>query len=152
MTSCCCRSLEWHMPLFAPPLCLLPMWCSCCCAFRPVFHRVAMFRGLRGQNFGVSDGVVASRFSPCRRGLAHLKRVHSVVPRGSCPRVVTSNSRIQRMWYAGTSFLLHAITFVWRRLCSMWKRQAVSEQLQWLFCVQWMCNDCTWEPGGNVEC
>lgn len=36
--------------------------------------------------------MVASRFSPCRRGLAHLKRVHSVASCGSCLSVVPSSS------------------------------------------------------------
>ena len=131
------------MPLFAPPLRLLPMWCSCCsccCGFRPVIHRVAMFRGLHGQNFGGGDGVVASRSSPCRRGLAHLRgrttwfRVAPALDSWS-----SFQFRVQRRRCAGTSLLPRSVTVLWRRLRSGRERQAVSEQLRWLSYVQWRC-------------
>lgn len=71
------------MPPLAPPLCVFPMWCSCC-FLEAVGHGVVMVRESRGRRVGGRDGVVvvvvASRVSPCRRGLAHLKRAHGVVP------------------------------------------------------------------------
>lgn len=146
MTSCCCRALEWHMPLFAPALRFLPRWwCSCCCAFRPLIHHVAMFRGLCGQSFGGRDSVVASRCSRCRRGLAHLKEG---AQRGSAWFLLQNRDcqfQGSRECGAQARRCCHApIAISWRRLRSKRKRQAVSAWLQWVSCVQWMCNDCTW--------
>lgn len=92
------------MPLAAPPLCFFPERCCCFCSLRPAVHGVVMFQeelrshwvgGCRA-GVGVGAFAFASRVSPCRRRLAHLKRVHSVVvlrgPAWSC--VVPAESRL----------------------------------------------------------